>query len=158
MVGRQDERHIVGVTAGKGARERRRDAGVARQRLAEDVVGRQLRQLLTRGAHVRLRGDDEDVRGREERRQPRHGLLEEARVTGQREELLRGAAPRERPEAGAGSARHDDRVHRRRAYRMATPAGGSVSDSRRAPSSWVRRYAAHTASERTVRRRPFSSS
>ena len=129
MVRRQDDADLVALAPHQRGGKRGRDRGRARQWLAEHVVRRQLRELVLGGANVGLAGDDVDVVRPEQRVEPRDGLLEQAGVTGQRQELLRRPATGQRPETSARTAGHDHRVHQSR----------STSASSRSPSSRVRR-------------------
>jgi len=157
MIGRQHQRHLVRLAAGEHRGQPGRDGGRARQRLAEDVVLGKAGQLLARRSHVRLGGDDVDVIGLQQRSQPAGGLLQQARLAGQVEQLLRRPPPRQRPEAGAGSAGHDDGEHvsarpfrardahrapgydgRRPTPRRTAPSAAFPSRARRSRRRWCR--------------------
>jgi hypothetical protein len=133
VVSRHDDADLVALAPREGRRQRRRGRRGASQRLPEDVVLRQVGQLIAGGTDVGLARDDMDVLGPKERAEPRDRLLEQARVAGERQQLLRRAAPRQWPEPRAGAAGHDDRVHQR------PVTSRSTSASSRSPSSSVRR-------------------
>ena len=104
-----------------------------------EARGASVRRLLrdARGADVCLAGDDVDVLRLQHAADAGHGLLQQARLTGECQQLLRCAASRQWPEARAGAAGHHNREHQRPVSGAAPAAPVSVSSL--APSSCVRR-------------------
>jgi len=139
VIGWQDERHLVRLATGEDRREPGGNRGGARQRLPQHVVRRQLGELLLGGAHMCLARDDVDVVRLQQRAEPSHGLLQQARLAGQREELLGRSATGERPETGPRPPGHDHREHGGRLHHRRGRQSAGDSCSSRAPSSTVRR-------------------
>ena len=96
--------HVPGQNRAQADGRRR----AARHRLADDMAGRQLGQLLARQIDVVRVGDDQDALRRDKRRQPPEGFLQHGPLTGEVEELLRKGLPAARPKAGAAAAGQDD--------------------------------------------------
>ena len=118
LVGGADHEHRVGARFERvQSGQRHRRGGVAAHRF-EQGGGRwqlQFTQLVEHQEAVFLVADDagrgdSNVVGRQ-RRQPLCGLLEQAAVAAQHEELLRMLGAREWPQAGAAAAGHDDRLN-----------------------------------------------
>jgi hypothetical protein len=111
VVGRGDDhgrrRVLPGDQGGPKPDGRRR---VPAERLADQVVGRQLRQLAPGLADVGGPGDDPRPVGRHLGGQPVERPLEQGPVAGEAEELLRPAGPAAGPEPGPAAAGHDHRV------------------------------------------------
>jgi hypothetical protein len=115
MVGRTDDEDRVGAAFGRvQRRERHRRRRIATHRLEQQRRRGQLElaQLVEHQESMFLVADDArcshlDV-GARERAQALHRLLEQARVPLQHEKLLRMLGARQRPEAGAAPAGHDD--------------------------------------------------
>ncbi len=115
VVGRKQAEHRVGIAAQQDER-RQPDCGrgIAPGRLGDDLVARQLRQLLgDRRAQVGV-GDDPKMLAVGERQQALDRLLDHA-VAGviEREQLLGAALAAQRPEARAASASEDDGMESR---------------------------------------------
>jgi hypothetical protein len=83
---------------------------VAAARLADDVLGRQIRQGRVDQRCVVGVGDDPDLLGGEQVAEPFHGHLEQALAAQKGQELLGAVFPAERPEPLARASGHDDGV------------------------------------------------
>ena len=97
----------------RGHRESDRRGVAARVRLDDHVVRAQLGQLLVDEEAVLRWRDGEDALERDDLDDTIDGVLEKRALTGERKELLRLVAPRERPEPRARTAREDQRVEAR---------------------------------------------
>ena len=92
VVGRHDHHHGVGILASdEGGAQANARSGIAAARFADDLSGRQFRQLLARLLAVGLTGNDPGSAGGEGL-DAVAGLLQQRTVAGQGEELL-GPSP-----------------------------------------------------------------
>ena len=84
--------------------------GVAPERFAQHVLGRQSAQVLLHQRRVHGARDDEDAFARHESAQTRGGLRDQGALARDRQELFGQRLAAGRPEARAGAARHDHGV------------------------------------------------
>ena len=108
----QADHHLVEGPIDDMPGQRHGRRGVAALGLGDDIALREQRHGLPDERPVARLGDDVDVGGIDERREPRdRGLQETAAPVEQGQEGLRGAAPAERPQARPATAGEDHGVH-----------------------------------------------
>jgi hypothetical protein len=112
VVRRQHQQHGIVIAAREAAqrRQRHRRCGVAPGRLEQDlgVVYTGSAQLLGHQETVFLVAHHQRRRQLAKALEAQHGLLQQAVLAGQWQELLRVQLARQRPQAGAGAAGQDD--------------------------------------------------
>ncbi len=105
MVGGKQADHGVGIEVEQNERSQT-DGGrrVAPHRLGQNLPGAEARKLARDLAPQVLVGDDPETRGRSQRQQARHRLLDHGLLAIERQQLLGATLPAQRPEAGAAAA------------------------------------------------------
>ncbi len=108
--GHHDHRPIGIIVGDDSGRQTHARSRVARSRLRNDVAGRQVGKLRSRGLGLIDAGDDHDPIQRHQGLDPGHRLLEHGQLASEAEQLFRSITPAPGPEPRPTAAGHDDRV------------------------------------------------
>ena len=109
MIRRQHRHHASGRTrADQRGAQRHGRTGVTADRFGDEILLRNLRQLITDFRQLRFVGDNENVFSRDEWQDPIDGVLKKRPFPEQRQQLLGRPFATDRPKPFAASAGHDD--------------------------------------------------